>query len=136
MIQKRSPTKDSHPNQWDISSAGHISSGENSITSAAREVEEELGVKFNPEDFEYLFSLIQRAILNNGTFINNEFNDVYLLKTDLDLAKVKLQKEEVSEIKFIPFAELEKIINSGDENFVPHPQEYKKLFEELHRRYN
>ncbi len=135
LIQKRSAIKDNLPNMWDIPSAGHLSAGEDSITSAIRETEEELGLKLLSENFEYLFSITQQSIREDGSYINNEFNDIYLVRLDLNLAGFKLQEDEVAEIKFIPYKELEKIINRGDEEFISHPKEYEKLFEELHKRY-
>jgi len=133
LIQKRSLVKDSHPGMWDISSAGHISTGEDSATTATRETEEELGLELEAKDFEYLFSVTQEATQRGG-YINREFNDVYLLKLYLNISKLKLQKEEVAEVKFIPYEKLEEIIGRGDKDFVPHPDEYKKLFENLHQR--
>lgn len=63
LIQKRSSEMDSYPDLWDISTAGHISAGEDSITSALRETEEELGLKLKAENFNYLFIAIQQAAL-------------------------------------------------------------------------
>ncbi|MEE8131583.1 MAG: NUDIX domain-containing protein [Candidatus Paceibacterota bacterium] len=136
LIQKRSSNKDSHPNMWDISSAGHILAGDALITTAIKEAKEELGIDLQEKDFEYLFTLRSQKVLNEGAFINNELDDVYLVKLDLDISKLNIQKEELSEVKFTHFAELEKIINSDDKNFVSHPEEYKKLFSELHKRYD
>ncbi len=135
LIQKRASIKENHPNIWDIPSAGHVSAGESSMLSAMRETEEELGLKLSEKDFEHLFTATQRAVTNNGTYINTEFSDVFLVKMDLDPVKLKLQKEEVAELKFIPYKNLEKIVSAGDKDFVSHPEEYKKLFEELHKRY-
>ena len=45
LAQKRSENKDSHPGCYDISSAGHIPAGEDFVSSALRELEEELGRK-------------------------------------------------------------------------------------------
>lgn len=44
LLQKRSPNKDSHPNMWDISCAGHLIAGDTSISGALREAKEELGL--------------------------------------------------------------------------------------------
>lgn len=127
---------DSYPDLWDISTAGHISSGEDSITSALRETEEELGLKLKTENFHYLFTTIQQAVLQSGTYINNEYNDVYLVELDPAFLKFNLQKEEVSETRWMPYQELEKQLNDNSENFVPHPEEYSKLFPELYKRYS
>ncbi len=43
LLQKRSASKKSHPNCWDISGAGHIREGESVIDGAIRELKEELG---------------------------------------------------------------------------------------------
>ncbi len=135
LLQKRSKTKEAHPGLWDISAAGHASAGDTSIKAAIRETEEELGLTLSENDFDYLFTVTQQVVLNNGTYINNEFNDVYLVKRDINQSELKLQKEEVSKIKFIAFEELEKIVKNDPANFVPHTEEYKKLFAELHKRY-
>jgi 16S rRNA (adenine1518-N6/adenine1519-N6)-dimethyltransferase len=44
-LQKRSRWKDRHPLLWDSSAAGHVEAGEKYDETAARELEEELGVK-------------------------------------------------------------------------------------------
>jgi len=131
LVQKRSPEKESHPNQWDISAAGHVSAGDNSITSAVREIYEELGVKIKQSDFKYLFTLTSQTIQNNGTFINNEFDDVYLVKIDVDISKVKLQKEEVSEVKWINPSLLAKVLENKDNSFVLYDEEYPRLLDYL-----
>ncbi|HEV3409071.1 MAG TPA: 16S rRNA (adenine(1518)-N(6)/adenine(1519)-N(6))-dimethyltransferase RsmA, partial [Chthoniobacterales bacterium] len=48
-LQKRSRFKDRHPCLWDSSAAGHVNAGEDYDTTAARELEEELGVSTNVE---------------------------------------------------------------------------------------
>lgn len=82
LLQKRAACKDSWANRWDISSAGHISSGEESLPTAQREFEEELGVAIPAARLEYLFTHLENAhsIQKGKLFINNEFNDVYLLE--------------------------------------------------------
>ncbi len=44
LLQKRSRLKDRHPNVWDSSAAGHVGAGEEYDATAARELQEELGV--------------------------------------------------------------------------------------------
>ena len=45
-IQKRLMTKKHYPGLWDVSACGGICSGEDVAEAAAREQEEELGIKF------------------------------------------------------------------------------------------
>ena len=133
LIQKRSPLVNNHPNEWDISSAGHISAGENDITSALRETEEELGLKLAPEDFIQIGTVRQTS--KRDGYINNEINPVYVVRIDLEPDKIKKQEDEVSEVKFISHGELECFIKSRDPSFVQHPEEYKLLFEFLDKNH-
>ena len=57
LVQKRSPKKETFPNLWAISVAGHVRSGETSIEAAIREIKEEIGKKVTEEDLIYLFTL-------------------------------------------------------------------------------
>jgi 16S rRNA (adenine1518-N6/adenine1519-N6)-dimethyltransferase len=47
-LQKRSIWKDRNPGRWDSSAAGHVDSGEDYATAAARELREELGIEAPP----------------------------------------------------------------------------------------
>lgn len=129
LIQKRSPFVDNHPNEWDISAAGHVSAGEDYITSALRETEEELGLQIEPAELIQIGELTQMS--ERTGYINNEVNPVYIVKKDLDIDKIKKQYEEVAEVKFIPYLELKDLIERGDTSFVLHPEEYKLLFSYL-----
>ena len=50
-LQKRAATKDTNPNCWDSSAAGHVDSGELYLQAAVRELEEEIGVRCDEKDF-------------------------------------------------------------------------------------
>lgn len=52
LLQKQKQTKDSFPGCYDISSAGHISAGDEPLETALRELEEELGIKAEPEQLK------------------------------------------------------------------------------------
>ncbi|HEY1582830.1 MAG TPA: 16S rRNA (adenine(1518)-N(6)/adenine(1519)-N(6))-dimethyltransferase RsmA [Chthoniobacterales bacterium] len=54
LLQKRSRWKDRHPNVWDSSAAGHVGIGEDYETTAARELEEELGITAELEEIASL----------------------------------------------------------------------------------
>ena len=61
LLQQRSAIKEKNANMWDISVAGHISAGQDSLSAAAREINEEvsvnLGYKVDIKDFRYMYSL-------------------------------------------------------------------------------
>ncbi|HAR64405.1 MAG: NUDIX hydrolase [Candidatus Margulisiibacteriota bacterium] len=135
LLQRRHPGKHSHPDTWDISSAGHITAGDGSLNTAIKEVKEELGIELREDELEYLFTVKQTDVMSHG-FVDNEFNDVYLVEKDIKLSKVRCQKEEVTAVKYSDFFELENYINNHDPEYVPHDGEYQLLFELLHNRYD
>lgn len=138
LLQLRSDDKDSWPGQWDISSAGHISAGDTSLLSAQRELEEELGVKLPKDAFEKIVVFLQECVTNDGKFINNEFNDVYLVTIlhPIPLEAFTLQKEEVSAVKYVPYEEYRNFLSKEDPAYVPYDVngEYGKLFDIIRQR--
>ena len=129
LLQKRSPLVDNHPNEWDISAAGHVSAGEDYITSALRETEEEIGLKIEPKELIQIGELKQMS--KREGYINNEVNPVYIVKRDLEVEKIKKQYEEVAEVKFMLYRELQNLIEKKDASFVQRPEEYKLFFKYL-----
>ena len=81
LLQRRCATKDSNPNMLDISCAGHLTSGDNSLEGALRELKEELNMQVNPNELNYI-KTIKRSSKYTSTFINNEFDDLYILRTN------------------------------------------------------
>jgi len=136
LVQRRSTNKDVYPNKLYISVAGHPVSGEEEIESIKREFLEEIGVELDVSKLEYLFTFSQEVIENEGKFLDNQFYDVYLIEMDLDIDKMKLQEDEVSEVKNIYYEEFEQMIKNKNKDIVNHPEEWKNLFEILHRRYD
>lgn len=130
LIQKRAATKDSYPNFWDVSCAGHINAGENALNTAIREAKEELGIDIKSQDLKYLFSVKEEHFLNEGKFIDREIREIYLYQTPEDNPELKLQKEEVAETKWITIPELQAMVGSPD--LVPHEREYQILFEHFY----
>jgi len=126
LIQKRSPKVKDHPNQWDISAAGHMPAGENEISSALRETEEEIGLKLSPADLIRIGTIKNMSSMEG--YVNNEFHSIFVVRIDLDIKNVKKQESEVEEVKFIPLKELQRIVENNDPSFVPHQEEYVLLF--------
>ncbi|CAN4128005.1 unnamed protein product [Withania somnifera] len=139
LIQRRADCKDSWAGLWDISSAGHISAGDSSLISAMRELQEELGVTLPKDAFELLFIFLQECTINDGKFINNEYNDVYLVTTinPIPLEAFTLQESEVSAVKYISFEEYRRVLSQEDPDYVPYDVngEYGQLFTIIEKRY-
>ncbi len=121
---------------WDISAAGHVSAGEDSETSALREIEEEVGVRLKKSDLKILGSVTQQEVQNEGTYVNNEYNDIYLVEMEIDTGKLNLQGDEVEEVRLISWKELYSWVRNKKEDLVSHPAEHKLLFEYLEKHYH
>jgi len=52
LLQKRSMFKDVHPGTWDSSVAGHVDAGEDYLTAAIRELDEEMGIRVDEAPLE------------------------------------------------------------------------------------
>lgn len=121
LIQKRAADKDSFPNLWDISVAGHISAGETPITSALREIEEEIGLIITENQLHFI-GTAKKRVQHHLNFIDNELHYIYVCEIDFDIKTLKIQKEEVAAIKTIPLKDLIQKVQEPD--FVPRKANY------------
>ncbi len=121
LLQKRCEQKKLYPNMWDIAIGGHISTGEDDLTSAKRELEEELGITCNSIK---KVDRVKEKLVNNG-IISNEYVTIFIVYTDIDIKDLKLQEEEVSEAKWCTKEELNLLIKNNQ--ILPHVREYKIL---------
>ena len=114
LLQQRSATKEKNANMWDISVAGHISTGQDSLSAAAREINEEvsvnLGYNVDIKDFRYMFSFRKEQKFSDE-FIERQFYDFFILrKNDIDIKSIKYQESEVQAIKFCSISELRELM--------------------------
>lgn len=127
LLQRRSPNKDSDPNVLDISCAGHLTSGDNSIQGAIRELKEELNLEVNASELKYITTL-KRSPKHDDGFIDNEFDDLYILRTNKKIEELKYQEEEISEIFYVPYKEFKKMVENRQSDLVIYEDEYDILF--------
>ncbi|MBC8170594.1 MAG: NUDIX domain-containing protein [Anaerolineae bacterium] len=92
LLQKRAPDKDTYPDLFDISCAGHYSAGEDLATTALRELDEELGLKI---EFEELIRIGLRIATKKPSpdMIDREISDVFLLINDQPLTAYQTNDE-------------------------------------------
>ncbi len=127
LLQYRSAEKDLYPNTWDCSFAGHIDAGESSIEAVLREGKEELDIDVNLENLQYVFT--NREMFQYGQVNSNEFVDIYILRQNINLQNVELQKEEVSNAKYVSKEQFFELMENG--TLIPHKIEYMVLKEIL-----
>jgi isopentenyldiphosphate isomerase len=127
LFQKRALSKESFPGLWDVSAAGHVSTGEPLVAAARREVFQELGIHVAEAELGFLFTTQTSSIQREGTFVDNEFNHVYAVNRDVSISELALQESEVADAQYVPCGELRRLAESGDPAFAPHPEEYARL---------
>ncbi len=119
LLQKRSMEKESFPGLYDTSSAGHIPAGDDPVTSALRELEEELGIKATPEDLAYagMFRIGYEKEFHGRIFKDNEVTRVYVYRKPVEMEKLELQKSEVDEVRWFGLEEVWEEIKTSRERF-------------------
>ena len=131
LLQKRSSKKTTFPNLWAVSVSGHVMAGESSMDAVVREIKEELNMDIDKTACQYLFTVRRQNIFKNC--INRVFDEVYLVRLNIDVKNVKLQKSELCEIKYFELEYLKKALENRDERFVPMDLEKETLFKYLAR---
>ena len=131
MLQFRAKNKLLFPAVWDISVGGHVAAGEEALVSAMRETEEELGIKANVSDFDFI--RIMKIAIKYKDIDNKEFIYVYLLKFDGNIDELSVQEEEVEKIRFFSFAEVSSLVDKGIKYIITNKnywQEMSKIIKE------
>ena len=120
LLQKRSADKDSFPGCYDISSAGHIPAGEDHLTCALRELNEELGVTASPEDLIELgmHEGYTETEFSGKPFKNYEIAKVYLYTKPIRISDLTLQKEEVESVKWMDLEECIQKAKDKDPDYI------------------
>lgn len=106
LVQRRAAVKDTWPGRLDVTAAGHLAAGENSL-DGLRELDEELGLSPDPDR---LVSLGTRSIdqdIPQGC--DREFHDIFLLIDDTHPEQLSLQEEEVASVIRLSLGDVEKL---------------------------
>ena len=111
LLQKRSMLKDRLPGVWDSSAAGHLDAGEDYLSAAVRELEEELGLHVEPSQLEFLAKI--PASPDTGM----EHVKLYALH-DCE-GKVHFPAAEISAVLPLPAAVIDSWFERCPEDFAP-----------------
>ena len=103
LIQQRNKDTDRIPYQW-ACTGGAVTSGEDSLTGAIRETEEELGITLKESDFTFL-----RRFLSDNP-ISNYITDLYVIKKDVLIKDLKLDINEVKQVKYFTLKEYKELV--------------------------
>lgn len=125
LAHKRHSSKKIYPNLWSINVVGHVKSGETSIKACIREIKEELGIDVLEKQLQFLYTGYN-SIIKTG-YKENIFYDHYLIKINVKLEDVVIQKEEVADVKYISYIDMKKLTVNKDETITPNWEEHNKL---------
>lgn len=136
ILQKRSKEKQTNPNKWTASASGHLSTGDSEIEGAIRELEEEIGIKADEKDLQYLFTVNEQYEEKERNLNIKHISNVYLLFRNIEIKDLKLQKEEVSEAKYVYYKDFEKMLVTEKDSIVKHDEIYAGLLKVLHEKFD
>lgn len=111
LIQKRTESKDAWPGIW-ATTAGTIPAGEEPLSGAVRELEEELGITALPNELRFITQSLQ----------NSYVTYIWLLERDVKAHDITMQEEEVSAVMWAKEAVIRSMIADG--TFLDYGSEY------------
>ena len=123
LIQRRQPFKRGWSGLWDITVGGSALAGEDSQTAMMRELSEEIGL-----------SLDLRSVRPHlSVQFDCGFDDMFLIKKDVDINTLTLEYEEVAEVRYASLDEILSMMEDG--TFIPYQKHLMALFFDMKERY-
>jgi isopentenyldiphosphate isomerase len=110
LLQRRAAMKDTWPSYLDITAAGHLAAGEETL-DGLREVEEELGLTVQPERLVPLGTRRVEQEIPAGR--DREFHEVFLLSDATPPEDLRLQKEEVEAVFQLALDDVQVLYEAG-----------------------
>ncbi len=133
LIQKRKHTKETFPNLWDVSVAGHIAFGELPIIAALREIKEEIGVTTEKNHLNYIGQSIHKNT-HSKDLIDHELHHIYISTLNTSFETLQIQEDEVAEIQLISIDDFKDNLLNTPEKFVPHGAPYyERVIEQINQ---
>lgn len=111
LLQKRASSKYHSPNQWTNACCSHPRGNETYQNAAIRRLQEELGISCH---LEKKFDFIYKANVGGGLW-EHELDTVF---TGVFEGEFNLNPDEVSEIRYISWGDLEREIEEKPETFT------------------
>lgn len=111
LLQKRAASKYHSPNQWTNAVCSHPKNGESYLDGARRRLKEELGIT---AELVEKFNFIYKAEVGQNLW-EHELDYVFVGEFD---GEFNLNKDEVSDVRYISITNLEQEIKDNPENFT------------------
>ena len=103
LIQKRSSVKRIEPNVWAMT-GGNVMAGEDPKDTLVREAREELNITLDPKELIYF------TVVKTG----NVLIKTYFMRHDYDISKMKYKDDEVSEVKWATWKEIDDLVKNNE----------------------
>lgn len=103
LIQKRSDKRPLMPGEW-AATGGSAFSSESSRHAAARELNEEMGIRLGRKDLKLVKRMLRKFSLT----------DIWAARCNVDVDNLNLQTEEVAKAKWVSADELKTMIRKGE----------------------
>lgn len=107
LLTRRAACKGMYPGWWEVTGGSGVS-GEDSPTSAQRELLEETGIEVAIEELELLGSIREPSA----------FTDCYLVRHTCPIEALRLQAGETEDARWVSFWEFETMVHEGQ---IPPP---------------
>ncbi|MBQ3408323.1 MAG: NUDIX domain-containing protein [Clostridia bacterium] len=115
ILQKRKSNKATYAGVWSVT-GGHVLAGENNEEAILREIKEELNLNIEKEKVIFVTTYKSKKVKDD--VINNKFFSIYNVEiSENQFETIKIQKEELEDIKLFSIEEIESIMNSGDKQY-------------------
>ena len=109
LIQQRQPWKRGWSGMWDVSVGGSAQAGDDSRTTAEREVREELGLELDLTGQRPALSLC----------FSQGFDDFWIVHRDVAFSELTLQPAEVQAVRRATLEQVQAMTAAGQ--FIPYP---------------
>ncbi len=135
LLQKRRLDKDSFPGCLDTSCAGHVAQGETFLSTAIREMREELNLAVTEQDLIFLCKKASGGSyrFHGKPFHNHEVHFVYLLNPAFPLDGLAPQAEEIDSLIWVNSSELQHDLLAGSDAYCIEYWELEELLRYLQR---
>ena len=136
LLQKRSLNKLVHPGVWDISVGGHAVAGDTPTQAVIKEAREELDLELKAKDLTFIALTKYDEKMPAGWW-NRFFAWTYLTKLDRKASDFKIEKDEISEVKWFEIDEMMKLVKdvAKTRGFAPDILDsFRRVADEINRR--
>lgn len=105
LISQRAASRPMFPLKWECV-GGSLTTGEDSLTGAIRETEEEVGVALDPAKGRLIASTVREHY--------QDIKDDWLFHYDGDIDLARATTDEVAQVKWMTVAEIRSLYDSGE----------------------